>query len=58
MALVASSIAMTVPMGFMSIIPTYESSSLLATVLLIMCFLVSGFSLGGGERWQWCYVTR
>ncbi|QJC27208.1 proline/betaine transporter [Anaplasma platys] len=46
-ALVISLIAMTVPIGFMSIIPTYSSVGMLAPTLLVICRLVQGFSLGG-----------
>ncbi|MFV9838498.1 MAG: MFS transporter [Aaplasma endosymbiont of Hyalomma asiaticum] len=46
-ALVVSIAAMSVPMGFMAVIPTYESAGAAAAVLLVICRLIQGFSLGG-----------
>lgn len=46
-ALVISIVAMTMPIGFMSVIPTYANVGMLAPVLLVVCRLVQGFSLGG-----------
>ncbi|MGN7661818.1 MAG: MFS transporter, partial [Anaplasma sp.] len=46
-ALTTSIIAMSVPIGFMAVIPTYEQAGVLAPVLLVICRLIQGVSLGG-----------
>ncbi|MGN7678279.1 MAG: MFS transporter [Anaplasma sp.] len=46
-ALTISIIAMSLPIGFMAVIPTYEQVGVLAPVLLVICRLVQGISLGG-----------
>ncbi|MDB1135807.1 MFS transporter, partial [Candidatus Anaplasma sp. TIGMIC] len=46
-ALVISIVAMSVPIGFMAVIPTYASAGITAQVLLVICRLAQGFSLGG-----------
>ncbi|MCU7611767.1 MFS transporter [Anaplasma capra] len=46
-ALMLSIIGMSVPVGFMAIVPTYASAGVLAPILLVLCRLVQGVSLGG-----------
>ncbi|AGZ79380.1 MFS transporter [Anaplasma marginale str. Dawn] len=46
-ALILSIFGVSVPVGFMAVIPTYESVGILAPVLLVICRLVQGISLGG-----------
>ena len=46
-ALIISIISMSVPIGFMAIVPTYQSVGILAPVLLVACRLLQGISLGG-----------
>ncbi|MDB1135331.1 MFS transporter [Candidatus Anaplasma sp. TIGMIC] len=46
-ALVISIVAMSVPIGIMAVIPTYASAGVTAQVLLVICMLSAGFSLGG-----------
>ncbi|MDB1135806.1 MFS transporter [Candidatus Anaplasma sp. TIGMIC] len=46
-ALIISIIAMSVPIGFMAVIPTYASVGVAAQILLVICRLAQGFSLGG-----------
>ena len=46
-ALIISTGAMTLPIGFMCIIPTYSSMGMLAPSLLVLCRLVQGLALGG-----------
>ena len=46
-ALILSIAGISVPVGFMAVIPTYESVGVLAPVLLVVCRLLQGIALGG-----------
>ncbi|ABD44809.1 sugar (and other) transporter family protein [Ehrlichia chaffeensis str. Heartland] len=46
-ALTLSIIAISVPITFISILPTYEKIGILSPILLIICRLMQGISLGG-----------